>query len=372
MNNSLLGPYLKATGWTVESSGVGGEMLSNSVGGETKRLAVPFGLEADTIDERVLVNLLARHLGVASEGLFDRIRSSLNDSQDFRIPTDDDQPGSIYLTKATKALDTAQKLLRAAATTAVRPRAAINGAFSKTGDAIANLVQLGHTQAGSYIFPFSLQVKTLEAQDGDPFSNLYANLESTERRVTRTLATALGALKQTVIVPDAEPNTETVLSLVEAGVSRELVQTLKKSLSPTTGLGDFKIDFRWSPLQDDLGYLEPSFELVKDSRRVLELLSNRLSTVKHEDVSLVSGQIIEIRKATERGGGHIAIQAVRNNRRVEIVASATPEQILQALEWAKAKRAIAIRGVVERIPGRHLEVREPVSLAPLDSWQLNI
>jgi hypothetical protein len=364
--DSTLTAFLLATGWQRISSGSRGEMFQSSRNGESVNIAVPFDLEGKSNDEQTVVRRLSEILGLRPSKLLEQIVSAGKDFQDFRIPTKFDQPESISVSAASLVLQTAQRLMRAAATTSIRPRAAINGSYAMAGDAIARKIQLGHTKAGSFVFPVYLEVDSQEAGDSNELPGDFGKIETSERRVTRTLATALGALKSAVLDPDTEPTGDTLLSLIESGVSRELVRTLRSAVSPSSGLGDFSIDFRWSPIQEPPGFIATGFDVSKGSEYILDKLETRLAASRLEADSMVSGQIIEIREESERGKGHIAISTMRNNRKVEIVAIATTEQVFLAYEWARSRRAVAIRGIVERVPGKALVINQPIAIVPMD------
>ncbi|MCD2105298.1 hypothetical protein O4214_08930 [Rhodococcus erythropolis] len=157
---------------------------------------------------------------------------------------------SIPLSAGAKMTESARVMVRSSATTAQGTRPEIRGNYSKVGDSYADQTRMGHTEEGSYVIPVMIRVGDASELAGaeEPFpgmDNRSLNIESPERRITRTFSEALRAVVDNIVEPAREPRQSDVLGLVEAGATREFVQALSNVVSHPA-VAEFEARFSWA------------------------------------------------------------------------------------------------------------------------------
>lgn len=162
----MLQLYLRRTGWTADTPGPAGALWRH---GHDAVIAVPHGINPATMEWRGVLERLARFEQRPMENVASSIEFQLTDVTHLRAANDIVIRGSIPLGAGVSLVSSAYSMLRASATTAVRPRAHIAGNFSRAADEIVEQARLGHTQEGSYVIPVLLPLtQPEEAPEGRP------------------------------------------------------------------------------------------------------------------------------------------------------------------------------------------------------------
>ncbi len=362
--------YLTRAGWTPGNAGRYGELWTSD-SHEGARLAVPATVTPSSPEYHVLLSLLAdKERRAATDVGYDIARQHL-DIQNFRIADSFVEDGSVVLESAATVLSSARRLIRAAATTSRKPKAAIRTSYSKPGDAIADRARLSHTRIGSFVLPVVLPLSTPDLNSNRVLDSMEeVSFETAERRVTRTLASALNALDAVVVRPDREARTDDVLELVERGVSRELVNAVR-AIATDSGVHAFEVGFAWAPSAGTPGALPESVKIPEGAAPLLNKVERRLARVAPRPEESVSGQIVEIRRIPDASSGEISIRTVRSGRVAEVRVAATNAVVLEAADWFRNGRAVLAYGRIESKPGRPLSMPSPRSIVPMDSMFLD-
>jgi hypothetical protein len=358
--------YLARAGWKPGQGGASGELWFRSGDSVDQRpgLAVPYEFEADSLELAAVVKRLSMVEQRDASDVADELEREFLDVQQYRIADRFVTDESVLLESASTVLSAARRLLRAAATTARKPRAQIGPNFSAPADEIAARARLAHTRRGSFVLPIVMPVEPPEQSENDLIQGL-APIEPSERRVTRTLATALAALDNIAIKPGRMPRADDVMALIQSGVSRELV-TAVRAIASESGVHAFDTKFKWAPGVGSPGGIPERVVISDDAVTLLGKVEDQLRKVKPEPDQSVSGQIIQIRYIPGDATGEIAIRTIRNNRNVEIRITEVARTVVEAYDWAHSQRAIIARGLITRAPGKPLSMPDPSVVRPLD------
>jgi hypothetical protein len=364
--------YLERNGWHRGRPGVSGELWSYTQATEERRIAVPYEIGSESREFQAIAMRLSQKEHRPLLEVVDDLEREFLDVQSYRIADSFVNEESVLLDSAATVLTSARRLIRAAATTSRRPRAYIGSNFSAPGDEIARKARLSHTRRGSFVLPVVLPIEKPEVLLGHQILDTTADvqLESSERRVTRTLASALAALHSIAIEPAKEANQASLVGLVESGVSRELVSAVR-AIASDGGVHAFDAEFRWAPGVGQPGGLLGKIIIPADASSLLSRLEKRLLQAKPRIDESISGQIVEIRHLPGEPSGEIAVRTVRGTRTAEVRIRASGVVIRDATDWFKAGRAIRAQGVLVTTPGRPLAMPDPRVVSPLDQLYLN-
>lgn len=357
--------YLKRHGWSQGAPGLIGELWRSASAELPHEVAVPYELEWASSDFRAVASRIALSRRVPMAVVVDEIEREFQDVQNYRVRDGYLVEDAVLLEGASTILLSARRLLRAAATTARKPRPAIGANYSPPGDALASQARLAHTKRGSFVLPVVMPVEPPEPLERDVLGGQVV-LEPAERRVTRTLATAIAALDSIAIKAAKEPGLDEVVDLVQSGVSRELVAAVR-AIAVQSGVDAFDATFAWAPGLGAPGGLPERVVIEDEASQLLERVEGKLRTTRSDRAESVSGQIVEIRHVPDEPLGEVAIRTIRKNRNVEIRVTATEPTIRNAFDWAKQARAVIARGRVVSAPGRPLSIPHPEQLMPIDA-----
>lgn len=361
--------YLVRHGWQAEQDGVAGQLWAlrdtQALGfmdrAEPLILAVPWYIEVDSFEYVSVVSRIARQKQMPVSELSAAVEREFLDGQDYRIADRYLVEQTAMLDGAATVLDSARRLMRAAATTARKPRARIGTGFSNPGDELARRARLSHTRHGSFILPVVMPVPPAEEEPG----MTSIKIEPGERGVTRTLATALAALDTVAVRPDRSPRPDDIRDLVQSGVSKELVAAVR-SIAVSAGVQAFDATFTWSPGLGEPTNAPRRVVIQDEAAPVLGQVVRQLDQLRAEPDASVTGQIVRIHYVQGDPYGEVAIRTERRNRVVDISVTVDEKTIHKAYEWARDHRAVIARGKIERQPGRPLFVQKPESIGLID------
>lgn len=357
--------FLSRKGWKADPAGPIGEMWRLPSDHGAHALAVPFELQQGSAEFNGIATRLGNIENIPAQDVADAIEREFQDIQNYRIGDPFVMDDSVLLDSASTVLASARRMVRAAATTARKSRPHIGANYSAPGDELAALVRLSHTRRGSFVLPVVMPVEPPELTDAEILGDR-TEIESGERRVTRTLASAIAAINTIAVQPDREPTTDDVVHLVQAGVSSELVASVR-AIAVQSGIQSFDIRFQWAPGLRAPGGIPERVVIPDEAAPVLARVERKMKVSRREVDESVSGQIVEIRHLPDEPLGEIAIRTIRNNRSAEIRITTTEAVIRSAYDWAKQSRAIIARGKVVTRPGRPLSIPHPEQVQALDA-----
>lgn len=232
---------------------------------------------------------------------------------------------------------------------------------------------MDHTQEGSFIIPVLVPLPDPPAvSDGQmplPDMELYtAAPEPFERRVTRTFAQSIMAVKEIIVDPEGTPSIGDLHTVVERGVSREFCSALAQILAEPA-IGEFETTFDWADSLPGPTTMPGSIAIDGDSRHKIEDAAAMLKKSRIDAGSTFSGNIIELRRLTKDPFGFVTISTVRRGRLSEIRVRLPFAHYQDAVSWHRAQRAVIVEGEVSVGAGRRLRVDNPVKCRPIDEFQ---
>ncbi|MQA35302.1 hypothetical protein [Modestobacter roseus] len=367
----LLQLYLQRTGWTADPPGPAGALWRH--GGDAA-IAIPHDLTPTATEWRGVVERLARFERRAPRDVETSVEFHLTDVTRLRAANDIVIRGSIPLEAGVSLVSSAWSMLRASATTAVRPRGHIAGGFSRQADALVEQARLGHTQEGSYVIPVLMPLTPPAAEGAERPAVPGLELERLaheppERRVMRTFAQALAAVDRVIVAPERTPSAGDLQAAVVAGASREMVMALHRVLSDDA-VSEFAAAFSWAGGVMAPAGVPSSVRLPAAAASRLQQAAQQLKASSYTPDEIVTGPIVEVRHEPENPFGEISVQTVRRGRQTEVRVRLRAEQLLETFDWARDGRSVVCEGRVRRMPGRPLMIDEPRRVQPLDETYL--
>jgi hypothetical protein len=357
--------YLRRRGWVEEPPGPGGSWWRRPDPQEAA-IGVPNRIVPGTTEWRSVVESVAAYEHRSFEEIAETIRNQFIDVTQLGIASDYITL-SVPLSAGATLLTSVRMMLRAAAMAANRPRADILN-FSRGAESIANEARLAHTREGSYIIPLLMP---LPPPQDDPARQPITGMETerveyepAERRVTRTLAQALAAVQQGIVEPAREPQARDITPLIAAGVSRQFVGAVKAILA-NQAVGEFKAAFQWAGAITPPGGVPPRVELPAEAEPLLETAERLLKSSRRDPGQIITGPIVMVRRLPDAASGEIAVQTMRGRRTSEVWVELPAQQVDNAHDWMRQRRAVVVEGQLVRERG-HLRIPEPTNIHPLD------
>lgn len=363
LHASLLN-YLSRTGWQRVSRGTGGELWATDSKAESNIAAVPTILREGTLEFLGAAHRIGEKEQRSAESVAEDIRHEFVDLQSYRIADafliDDAAP----LDAASAVLTSAQRILRVAGTTSRRPTPSIGSNFSKPGDEAANRARLSHTRKGSFVLPIIMPVVRPEASDS-LFADVVQGVETAERVLTRTAASALRGIDQAIVRPGRKPSKLDILDLIEVGVSAELVLAVR-GVTRQSGVHQLDTTFRWSPALSGGDTMPKQVVIPEEAASLLTDAAQVLRAARPDPEVFVSGRVIDIRHIPDDPDGYIALRVLRSKRFAEVQVRVDAGTIHNAHDWMRKGRIVSARGTLERRPGQPLRMPAPLNVEPLD------
>ncbi len=301
-----VGAYLRAHGWkTVRSLPGVGSWFANARGQEQVTIPVPQDRSLGDFLERMqdLTERLAAFENRSALTVLGDLESSGKDVIRFRLARPDLEEGSVPLEQGLEFVKCARDILNAAASSAVQPAAYFPTRSPREVAEFMGNARLAQTERGSFVVALEAPVApTLEGQEDflpDPF----------ERRVTRTLAGALGALREAAIGNDATAFQRSI----GVGASGNMTQALASALEICGSQGDIEIHMSWAATRPapELprrvafpGYLRGPLETATEAYKGTVLMRN------HE----VLGRVYRL-TSQENGTEAILVAEIEGRRR---------------------------------------------------------
>jgi hypothetical protein len=361
---SQIRTYLKAEGWESQPPGSAGTIWVR----DGVMVGVPS--ENDPGIAGGIVERIARQERRSPKDVALSIRYHLMDVTYLRAANDYAITDTIPFEAASTVISSARKLLRAVGTTAWNERGEIGGNYARQGDAVLQRARMDHTQEGSFIIPILVPLPYTEEVPRE--THLAADIElfqaapePFERRVTRTLAQSLMAVKEIIVEPESSPSVGDLHAVVARGVSREFCSALAKILAEPS-VSEFETSFDWSSSVPAPETIPDAVSIESDASEKIEEAAEKLKKHRIDSTSTFSGNIVELRHVGDDPFGFATISTVRRGRRSEIRVRLLYETYQEAIIWHRARRAVIVEGEVKYGAGRRLVVEGPVNFRPID------
>ncbi|GAA2790074.1 hypothetical protein RMN57_22990 [Kitasatospora sp. CM 4170] len=362
--------YMKHSGWLSQPPGAGGAIW---IKGDAK-IGIPTLSRNDPVIAKGVLERLAAHERTSAAALAPKIRYHRMDVTLLRAANDHRITDTIPFEAAATVIGSARKLLRAAGTTAWHERGDIGGNYSRRGDEVLKKARMDHTQEGSFIIPVLVPLPEPPEVAGEqmtlPDMELYtAAPEPFERRVTRTFAQSIMAVKEIIVDPERSPSVSDLHTVVERGVSREFCAALAQILAEPA-VGEFETTFDWAESLPGPATMPGSISIEHEAHLKIENAAALLKRSRIDAGSTFSGSIIELRRRTDDPYGFVTVSTVRRGRVSEIRVRLPFSHYQAAVSWHRAQRAVIVEGEVAVGVGRRLVVDHPVKCRPIDELQL--
>lgn len=346
LDPELFKRWLRDTGWSQRSQGPLGDLyeLHDAV------VAIPEGLSRDPEIAKGVAERVAKAMDRSVQDIWKRLRSPLTDRVELRLAGESLSSGRIPLGAASETLRNARRMLSSSGTSVITPARSISRRYRPEAQLLARDAELAHTEDGSFVFPLYVTLPTdedtLAYDEGSPI------IEPYERRVTRTLATALCTAVDlgTSSVPNLSDADLDEASSV--GVSRELC-TAMVDLLKHTSVERVDVNFEWSQAFASTESLPSSVVIHREVRPGLKALADRLATAEPLDPTVYSGDVLQIGRDQEDEGLFFFVldtyhRASRKTLRVNLSA----EQHAKAIHWYEDRATVIVRGhAVEKFSG---------------------
>ncbi|QUQ72538.1 hypothetical protein JJ691_103270 [Kutzneria sp. CA-103260] len=365
--------YLRSRGWSASPPGPGGTLWTK---GDT-RIGVP--LDPDDVLIGSVLGRLARVEQRDLKAVADAVRHVRFDVTYLRAVNDYRIVDKIPLETATKLISAARTMLRATATTARLERAQIAGSYSRIGDGVVREAFMGHTERGSFIIPVLVPIPEPEQPDPEQ-PTLYDELEEPvryvtaaepfERRVVRTFAQSMQAVRDLVVEPGRVPNADSLHELVYRGVSREFCAALVNVLDESA-VGEFETIVDWAPVVPAPDTMPRQVSINAEAVDLVRVVADRLRQQRAPSSQMFSGTIVQFRhEEPDDPFGEIAVSTMRRGRPSEVRVRLPIDTYREAWEWHNSGRAVLVEGLIRKSQGRAGIVDNPARFQPLDELML--
>ncbi|URN13062.1 hypothetical protein LUW77_20355 [Streptomyces radiopugnans] len=358
--------YLQAEGWQSQPPGSAGTIWIR----DDAMVGIPSDVNSDPEVSKGIVERIARHERRNPKEVALSIRYHLMDVTYLRAANEYKITDTIPFEAASTMINSARRLLRAVGTTAWHERGEIGGNYARQGDAVLKKARMDHTQEGSFIIPvlvplpFTEEVST-EAQHVDDLELFQAAPEPFERRVTRTFAQSLMAIKEIIVEPESSPSVADLHAVVARGVSREFCSALAKILSEPS-ISEFETSFDWATSVPAPETIPETVTIEADASEKIGEAAEKLKKHRIDSTSTFSGNIVELRHVGNDEFGFATISTVRRGRRSKIRVRLPYERYQEAVIWHRGRRTVIVEGEVRHGTGRRLVVEEPINFQPID------
>lgn len=363
---------LESDGWYMPSSGPIGEMWKSPRG---RSVGIPFGLSRTDWEWVGVIDRVADGMSLNVAAVDALVRGFWADVFDFRAGTALSSQHTISASSGSDLFANVWRLLRASATAAQKPQPRIVN-WSRVGDRAVAGAQFGQTRPGSYILPLLVPLRpTTTMGDSDtqglPVEGMQRTMrEPGERRVTRTMYQAMRALQSTIIDPERVPNQSVVDELIQMGVTREMLTSVR-SIITHQDVSGLDISPTWAQgLPVDGLALSKVVEIPADAERVLEHTIPKFKKTKVPQAELLSGPIFRMLHREGEGHGVATIDTRRNGRTASVdIYLAASKDVERAHDWFKQHTIIEVQGTVERTNSGTF-IRRPSDLRALNESML--
>ena len=350
--------YVRSTGWSC----LGNYSREASVFGKNEHsLLVPLASDYADYGRRMLeiVANLAKFEGRPENSILRDLAYASSDVFRIRLANPLFDDGEVTLDQGILLFDNAQKIVQAAARSALSPKAYHLARAGTQAEEFLKTVKLGQTEIGSYILTIVFPV-TPDLLDGEESESALPF----ERKVTRSLVTGLNALETAVRSQVAKPSLEPFLSAINLGVSANLCEAISNIGEKTNG-STVETQLTWARNRH-IPELDTKTRFLGGDFSYLRSAATRLKEQDWEDDLQIIGQVTRIESEKVLFGGEVFIYGLvgESPRRVKVTLN--KDQYKQANEAHLAGQNIEIGGRLQKI-GKYLTIDSPTSFSVLEN-----
>ncbi len=360
--------FLKSQGWSVLEQALADRLfVFSSPDFPRRQLVFPMDLTAPDYAETVdlIAGKLCELMGISRNSLIARLFSVRDDVMRFRIfngANDYDLP----LSFASSFITNAEKLLKAAACTVLRPRPHHPRLSLSEANQLIEKSRFGQTERGSYVVRVSCPLHALEVQGSLEMDDSDAPFV---RQVTLSLNQALHQLTSAIEADSIDSLVDSIRASASPLVSSNLCEAL-------SGMHDDQMDnsldltFDWSVLR----HLPPQtrtqpIRIQRDYFARVEEIRRELRSVEREQQDTFIGTVERLdgemgNDGRRSGAVVLAVLLAEEGESVRARTVLTPEQ------YAIADKAHMTNGAYVRVTGKLRPGRQPRQLTDITEFSI--
>lgn len=367
--------YLRSRGWkpiatTMQTEAVDWEFIGVD---RSVEVTVPRNARWRDYARRVREVLaeLSKLEGRSENAIAQDIQRASRDIIRVRAVVDGRTDGSIPLEDGSLLARSARSLMLAAACAAHEPRRAYGQRKPAPATEYLRGLSMGQTEVGSFVLTVLSPVPpAFTQQTALPFVDAAATPDHYNRRVTRTLSTALGAVTRATEASIATGDITPFDDAVAEGVSADLCESLG-ILRECATVSAVSISVGWAPARPEPTQLPTLHEFTPDAIEYIGAAGRALRERSPVDDFEVLGIVIAIDRPT--GDPYQASDAFAGVATVLTDVDGNPRKVRIAVfgeDWTKAHDAMKLglllscRGELTR-EGKHYVLRNPRSISAI-------
>lgn len=350
--------YVRSTGWSC----LGNYGREASVFSQNDySLLVPLASDFADYETRMLevVANLAKFERRSQDSILRDLAYASSDVLRIRLENPLFDDGEVTLNHGIVLFDNAQKIVHAAARSAVSPKPYHLARPGTQAEDFLKKAKLGQTEIGSYILTivFPVTPDLLESEGSEsalPF----------ERKVTRSLATGLNSLESAVRSQVAKLSLAPFLESIAQGVSANLCEALSNIGEGTEGsIVDTQIT--WARNRS-IPELVTKARFTGGDFSYLRSAATYLKEQTWDDNLVISGPVTRIESEKVLMGGEVFVYASVGDSPRRVKVTLNKDQYKLANEAHLAGHNIEIGGILQK-SGRYLTIDNPTSFCILNS-----
>lgn len=360
--------FLKSQGWSLLERALADRLYV--LGHQQfphRQMVFPMDAAAPDFAEAVasVVAKLSDLYGVPQPALCSRIQSIRDDVLRLRVFFDGND-NTLPLSFASTIVSSTEKLLKAGACTALRPRRHHPRLGLAEANQFVDKARFGQTEQGSFILRVACPVNAMEAQGS---LDLEDDRAPFVRQVTRTLQRALSQLTTAIETDRLDELVDELKAAEVPLVSSNLCEAVF-SMHDDVVDNALDVEFDWSPLyrspqEDGVGRVRIQrdyFARIEAVRRELRSVELHRSDVYIGTVERLEGEMGE---DGQRSG--VVVLSLLLPDEGESVRART---VLSAADYAKADHAHMTSGIYVRVTGCLRPGRQPRQLTDMAAFEL--
>ncbi|MFN4806573.1 MAG: hypothetical protein ACK5LH_11400 [Akkermansiaceae bacterium] len=349
--------YIRSTGWSC----LGNYGNEASVFEKNEHsLLVPLASDLADYERRMqeIVSSLSKFEGRSQDSVLRDLAYASSDVFRIRLANPLFDDGEVTLNQGILLFDNAQKIVQAAARSALSPKAYHLARAGTQAEDFLKTVKLGQTEIGSYILTIVFPV-TPDLFDGEESESALPF----ERKVTRSLVTGLNSLETALRSQVARPSLEPFLHAIEHGVSANLCEAISNIGEGTNG-NTLDTQITWArnrripELHTKSRFLDGDFSYLRSA-------ALRLKEQDWDDELVITGPVTRIESEKVLFGGEVFVYALVGDSPRRVKVTLNQEQYKLANEAHLAGHNIEIGGRIHKA-GRYLTIDAPNSFSVLN------
>lgn len=360
--------YLKSQGWTLVEQALADRLYVLAHPSFAQRQMVfPMDATAPDFDEaaKMVLKKLVDLYAMPLERLLGRVRSIRDDVLRLRVFFDGNDD-VLPLSFASSIVSNTEKLLKAAACTALRPRQHHPRLSLSEATQFVEKARFGQTEVGSFVLRVACPVNAMEAQG---FLDLNQDHSPFVRQVTWTVQLALSQLTRAIETDRLDQFVDELKSTDTPLVSSNLCEAVYAMHDELID-NALDVDFEWSALHRTPHGLDTSkVRIQRDYFARIEAVRRELRSVELNRTDIYIGTVERLEGEMGEGGQRsgVVVLALLLPEEGETVRART---VLSASDYAKADRAHMTNGAYIRVTGCLRPGRQPRQLTDMTAFEL--